>query len=187
MQFSPSPVSSSQTGPILSTQLETTTISLSPHLHTGLPGPSSSQAVEPSSSTACFPWNGAAAGQPPAPAAPPYLAAPLPSVVGAAVAETSGPGGPKNAVAVSRQPPPRVVLRDVVSGVERSAEVFGGRLDWAAVERGFSAQMVEIVGSGPAAVFPPGHPNGDMIGLTRREFAAGEIICVRVHRLSGGS
>ena len=53
-----------------------------------------------------------------------------------------------------------------------------GRLDWAAVEKVFGANMVKIKGRGPPGVFP----RGDKEGLTRDIFQPGSVILVTVSR-----
>lgn len=120
----------------------------------------------------------------PGPAEPPTPVAP-PTPGGGAFTGTVRPDpiGAKpasGAPAAARCNPGCLVLRDEASGEECIQELFGGRLDWVTVKEDFRAWKVEIVGSGTPAVFPLGHPQ---IGLTRREFTAGQVINVKVHKV----
>lgn len=130
---------------------------------------------------------GGASGAPPA-AAPSIPQGPAAAAAAAGVSPAAVPLFPRGpaaaaaaaaAAAGSRAGTPAacVVLRDQVLGEQHRQELFGGWLDWSNVERAFQGSRVEIVTIGLPAVFPLGHP---LIGLTRREFAAGEIIRVRV-------
>lgn len=91
----------------------------------------------------------------------------------------SPPSGRAAALAASDCLPPLVVLQDEVSGEERVQQLYGGRLDWAAVKEMFGARMVEIVGMENPGIFPLGH---DLMGLTRHEFVAGQVIHVIVQK-----